>query len=254
MRLGLECFHISRSSGCFGFEALPQSLESLNSLELCVSARSLPLLCSALLCSSLMACDFISLSLCVHSHTQILGLAIYNSVILDVRFPLVVYKKLLGIKPTIEDLCVLRPALGRGLKQLLTFEGDVENTYLRSFVVTYVSRHSPSPPALCLFTSFLLCVLWCAVLCCAVCVVRCAVCRVHDKLLGTRTNHELKPNGSNIPLTAANRKEYVDLYVDFLLNKSVHKQWRAFEDGFLSVAGGDSLKVRLCVFGSLLRV
>ncbi len=66
----------------------------------------------------------------------ILGLAIYNSVILDVRFPLVVYKKLLGIKSTLDDLCVLKPVLGRGLKQLLSFEGDVENTYMRSFAIT----------------------------------------------------------------------------------------------------------------------
>ncbi len=34
----------------------------------------------------------------------IFGLAIYNNVILDVKFPLTVYKKLLGIKPTLEDM------------------------------------------------------------------------------------------------------------------------------------------------------
>ena len=40
---------------------------------------------------------------------QLLGLAIYNSVILDVRFPLVVYRKLRGIEPTLRDLAeVLR--------------------------------------------------------------------------------------------------------------------------------------------------
>ncbi len=54
---------------------------------------------------------------------------------------------------------------------------------------------------------------------------------------------ELKKGGLDIPLTNANRKEYVDLYVDFILNKSIHKQYRAFEDGFLSVAGGDALKL-----------
>lgn len=46
---------------------------------------------------------------------QLLGLAIYNSVILDVRFPLVVYRKLRGIEPTLRDLaevarvCALPP-------------------------------------------------------------------------------------------------------------------------------------------------
>jgi hypothetical protein len=32
----------------------------------------------------------------------ILGLAIFNNVILDVKFPKVVYKKLLGISPDLE--------------------------------------------------------------------------------------------------------------------------------------------------------
>ena len=34
----------------------------------------------------------------------ILGIAIYNSVILDVHFPLAVYKKLLGIPANFDDL------------------------------------------------------------------------------------------------------------------------------------------------------
>jgi ubiquitin-protein ligase E3 A len=34
----------------------------------------------------------------------LLGLAIYNDVILDIHFPHVVYKFLMGIKPTFSDL------------------------------------------------------------------------------------------------------------------------------------------------------
>ena len=34
----------------------------------------------------------------------IIGLAIYNAIILDVRFPLIAYKKLLGLKPTLDDV------------------------------------------------------------------------------------------------------------------------------------------------------
>lgn len=34
----------------------------------------------------------------------VLGLAIYNNVILDVHFPMVVYKKLMGKKGTFHDL------------------------------------------------------------------------------------------------------------------------------------------------------
>jgi len=39
----------------------------------------------------------------------ILGLAIYNSVILDVHFPFVVYKKLMSVTPTLEDIRDINP-------------------------------------------------------------------------------------------------------------------------------------------------
>ncbi|CAG8518597.1 5982_t:CDS:10 [Acaulospora colombiana] len=67
------------------------------------------------------------------------GLAIYNSIILDVHFPLACYKKLFNVAVTLEDLKVLRPAFARGLEQLLTFEGDVESTFCRDFVGEYVA-------------------------------------------------------------------------------------------------------------------
>jgi hypothetical protein len=40
-----------------------------------------------------------------------MGLAIYNGVILDVHFPLILYKKLLGHKPIFEDLKDFNPVL-----------------------------------------------------------------------------------------------------------------------------------------------
>jgi len=57
---------------------------------------------------------------------KVFGLAIYNSVILDAHFPMVVYKKLMGVTPTLDDLAEFNPQLHRGLKMLLDFEGDVE--------------------------------------------------------------------------------------------------------------------------------
>lgn len=65
----------------------------------------------------------------------VLGLAIYNSVILDVHLPRVLYKKLLGQRSTFEDLKNTFPELGRGLQQLLDFEGDVEGVFCRCFEV-----------------------------------------------------------------------------------------------------------------------
>ena len=49
----------------------------------------------------------------------IFGLAIYNNIILDVKFPLTVYKKLLGIKPTLEDMKECDPELFNNLTFLI---------------------------------------------------------------------------------------------------------------------------------------
>ncbi|RUS18716.1 hypothetical protein BC937DRAFT_88420 [Endogone sp. FLAS-F59071] len=65
----------------------------------------------------------------------LLGLAVYNGIILDVHFPLALYRKLMGQSVGLEDLKQLDPTLGKGLEQLLEFEGDVETTYDRPFQV-----------------------------------------------------------------------------------------------------------------------
>jgi len=64
-------------------------------------------------------------------------LAIYNSVILDIQFPDVVYKKLMQHKSTLADLKEQNPGLWKGLKALLEFKGDVQETFLRTFTVSY---------------------------------------------------------------------------------------------------------------------
>jgi len=69
----------------------------------------------------------------------ILGLAIYNMVILELRFPMYVYKKLMGYDSTLEDLKEVDPEMCKGFRKLLAFTGDVENTYCRNFAVTYES-------------------------------------------------------------------------------------------------------------------
>jgi ubiquitin-protein ligase E3 A len=53
-------------------------------------------------------------------------MAIYNGVVLDVHFPSVVYKLLLGEEPLFSDLAQVDAELHRGLQQLLDFEGDVQ--------------------------------------------------------------------------------------------------------------------------------
>ncbi|KAI1887409.1 hypothetical protein AGOR_G00190000 [Albula goreensis] len=65
------------------------------------------------------------------------GLAIYNSTVVDLHFPLALYKKLLGVTPTLEDLKELSPTEGRSLQQLLDYDGeDVEETFCLNFAIT----------------------------------------------------------------------------------------------------------------------
>lgn len=68
---------------------------------------------------------------------MVLGLAIYNSVILDLHFPTVVYKKLLGQSLTIEDIKEIEPEVYKSLKDLLSFDGDVEEIFCLTFQIQY---------------------------------------------------------------------------------------------------------------------
>jgi len=103
-------------------------------------------------------------------------------------------------KPTLDDLKIAFPSLGKGLEQLLNFNGDVESTFLQHFIVTY-------------------------------------------EVFGASKTVELKSGGKDIPLTNANRQEYVQLYVEWALEKGIYKQYHAFENGFLGVCGGETLKL-----------
>jgi len=65
------------------------------------------------------------------------GLALYNSVLLDVRFPLAMYRKILGLPLGLED--IMDEELRRGLKQLLDYSGDdVEDIFCLTFELTWM--------------------------------------------------------------------------------------------------------------------
>ncbi|KAG0047855.1 hypothetical protein BGZ83_007189 [Gryganskiella cystojenkinii] len=68
----------------------------------------------------------------------LVGLALYNGVILGVRFPPVTYRKLLGWEIDLEAFTESFPALGRGLEQMLDWtDGDVYDVFMRSFEISY---------------------------------------------------------------------------------------------------------------------
>jgi len=161
-------------------------------------------------------------SFCFESSEQfflvgmLLGLAIYNSTILDVAFPPFVFKKMLASAPpttdkltstpkishqySLEDLAELRPSLARGLRQLLEFEGDVQETFCRDFMIE-MERYGG--------------------------VVQIPLCS----------------GGSKRPVTNANRREFVDMYVHYLLDQSVARQYEPFKRGFFTVCGGNALSL-----------
>ena len=53
----------------------------------------------------------------------LVGVAIYNSIIVDLQMPTALYKKLKGDPVTLDDLKDLQPALAQGLQAMLEFDG-----------------------------------------------------------------------------------------------------------------------------------
>ncbi|OAA55954.1 ubiquitin-protein ligase [Niveomyces insectorum RCEF 264] len=160
----------------------------------------------------------------------VLGLAIYNSTILDIALPPFAFRKLLLAAPaaaattpaslprpvmtyTLADLAEYRPRLARGLRQLLDYDGDVEATFCLDFTIS-VERY------------------------------------------GHTDTMPLCPNGASRPVTNANRQEYVDLYIRYLLDKAVSRQFEPFKRGFFTMCGCNALglfrpeEIELLVRGS----
>ncbi|XP_031158223.1 ubiquitin-protein ligase E3A-like [Sander lucioperca] len=130
----------------------------------------------------------------------VLGLAIYNNCILDVHFPMVVYRKLMGKKGTFRDLADANPVLYQSLKELLEYEGSVEEDMMITFQISQTD------------------------------------------LFGNPLMYDLRENGDKIPVTNENRKEFVAQYAEYMLNKSVEKQFKAFRRGFHMVTNESPLK------------
>jgi ubiquitin-protein ligase E3 A len=70
---------------------------------------------------------------------MLVGLAVYNSILLDVSLPMVLFKKLLGCRLSLEDVSSIDAELYKGLRALLTYEpaSDVQYVFCRTFEVTW---------------------------------------------------------------------------------------------------------------------
>lgn len=60
---------------------------------------------------------------------------------------------------------------------------------------------------------------------------------------GTTERVPLCPGGESRAVTSANRREYVDLYVKYLLDTAVSRQFEPFKRGFFTVCGGNALSL-----------
>ncbi|KAA8578154.1 hypothetical protein FQN60_016006 [Etheostoma spectabile] len=58
------------------------------------------------------------------------GLALYNKSIIHFPFPLALFKKLLDVEPTLEDMMEFSPVVGKSLQYVLDYEDDLENLCL----------------------------------------------------------------------------------------------------------------------------
>ena len=66
----------------------------------------------------------------------LMGIAIYNQVILDLHFPRACYKKLLNLQPNLQDLYEYMPEVAQSLEFILnTDEPDLENLLYQNFTV-----------------------------------------------------------------------------------------------------------------------
>uniref|UniRef100_A0A8C6N615 Uncharacterized protein n=1 Tax=Melopsittacus undulatus TaxID=13146 RepID=A0A8C6N615_MELUD len=130
------------------------------------------------------------------------GMALHNGCIAPFAFPRALYRKLLGLAPTLEDLEELLPAVGRSLQGILHEECD---HVLESLDMNFTVMEEGSSMG----------------------VV------------------ELKKSGANIPVTRDNRKEFVDLYVNYVLNESIRKPFEDFMRGFLRGCPGRKWKMFL---------
>lgn len=118
----------------------------------------------------------------------LVGLSIYNGVMLDLKFPRIIYKKLLApeghVFDSVEDLKQHEPDYYKSFKYILSTQDPLEDLEMT----------------------------FCA----------------EVESFGKKYVYDLKPNGRKIKLTQANKKEYVSLFTAWLLNHSIDRQFRIF--------------------------
>ncbi|CUI15333.1 Hypothetical protein, putative [Bodo saltans] len=126
---------------------------------------------------------------------QCIGLAVFNNITLDLAFPSAIFRKLLNVPVTYDDLADVDPQLKQGLDSLLAFE-EGEATVEEMFCRTFVYEH-----------------------------------RIFDEAVSV----PIVPGGQDIPLTGSNRQQFVQAITEYVLNLSIEENFNTFREGFFSV-------------------
>ncbi|CAG0888791.1 unnamed protein product [Darwinula stevensoni] len=184
----------------------------------------------------------------------LMGLAVYNSIILDLHFPHVCYRKLLSppVVPNFEyvpvglarepstiDLAEIMPVSFLACRRFLLLLAET------FFSCKYLSFQEVASSLKDLLVhegdveeDFCMCF------------------QVSVEEFGKVKTYNLKESGDQLPVTNENREEFVKLYLDFVLNSGIYEQFRAFYLGFHSVCASNALimlrpeEVEMLVCGS----
>jgi E3 ubiquitin-protein ligase HECTD2 len=154
----------------------------------------------------------------------VFGLAIYNSTILDVAFPPFAFRKLLMAAPVTAATSPPqqqhqqqqpRPAMTYTLDDLAQYRPRLARGFRQ--LLDYDGDDVES----------VFCLDFVAVV----------------EKYGAMEQVPLCAGGERRPVTKANRREYVDLYVRYLLDTAVARQFEPFKRGFFTVCGGNALSL-----------
>lgn len=122
----------------------------------------------------------------------VVGLACHNNILLPVRFPKVLYKKLLGYQRfTLSDLAEIDPNVGQGLMDITDKADNDED--ISSYCLTFT---------------------------------------YDIDVFGTTETIELVPNGKNIEVTNGNVRQYISEVLNMVINKLHKQAFDSFERGF----------------------
>jgi E3 ubiquitin-protein ligase HECTD2 len=147
----------------------------------------------------------------------VLGLAIYNFTILDVPFPPFLFRKLAAAAPPNMGVDLhqgWRPTWRPDLSDLAQYDPPLARNLQQ--ILEYEGNIVNDIGM---------------------------IFQIDSDAFGKIQHYPLVPGGENRVVTKKNREEYVDLYTEYVLDKSIRKQFEPFARGFFNVCGGNALSL-----------